>query len=66
MFILGDLAKCALTAFLYGYDERIYTIKYAKKAGMEVCSGMIIGLGEDMHQRIEHSFLLRELNRMFI
>lgn len=46
----------------HGYDERIDTIKHAKKAGMEVCSGMIIGLGETIKQRIEHSFLLRELN----
>ncbi|PJI08150.1 MULTISPECIES: biotin synthase BioB [Clostridium] len=46
----------------HGYDERIDTIKYAKKAGMEVCSGMIIGLGETIEQRIEHSFLLKELN----
>lgn len=29
---------------------------------MEVCSGMIIGMGETMKQRIEHSFLLKELD----
>jgi biotin synthase len=46
----------------HGYDERIDTIRYAKKAGMEVCSGMIIGLGETMEQRIEHAFLLKELD----
>lgn len=46
----------------HGYDERIDTIRYAKEAGMEVCSGMIIGLGESMEQRIEHTFLLKELN----
>lgn len=45
----------------HGYDERIDTIRYAKEAGMEVCSGMIIGLGETMEQRIEHAFLLKEL-----
>lgn len=44
------------------YDERIDTIKYAKEAGMEVCSGMIIGMGETMEQRIEHTFLLKELD----
>lgn len=46
----------------HGYDERIDTIRYAKEAGMEVCSGMIIGMGESMQQRIEHAFLLKELN----
>lgn len=45
----------------HGYDERIDTIRYAKEAGMEVCSGMIIGLGETMEQRIEHAFLLKKL-----
>lgn len=45
----------------HGYNERIDTIKHAKKAGMEVCSGMIIGMGESMEQRIEHTFLLKEL-----
>ncbi|GEA15585.1 biotin synthase [Moorella sp. E308F] len=44
------------------YDERIETIRYAKEAGMEVCSGMIIGMGESMEQRIEHTFLLKELD----
>lgn len=46
----------------HGYDERIDTIRYAKKAGMEVCSGMIIGLGETMDQRMEHAFLLKDLD----
>lgn len=45
----------------HGYDERVQTIQFAKQAGMEVCSGMIIGLGETMAQRIEHAFLLKEL-----
>lgn len=46
----------------HGYAERIDTIRFAKKAGMEVCSGMIIGMGETPEQRIEHAFLLKELN----
>ncbi|HCC00597.1 MAG TPA: biotin synthase BioB [Ruminococcaceae bacterium] len=45
----------------HGYNERVDTIRYAKQAGMEVCSGMIIGMGETMAQRIEHAFLLKEL-----
>ena len=46
----------------HGYTERINTIKYAQKAGMEVCSGMIVGMGETPEQRLEHTFLLKELN----
>lgn len=45
----------------HGYEERIQTIRFAKQADMEVCSGMIIGLGETMAQRIEHAYLLKEL-----
>lgn len=45
----------------HGYAERINTIKFAKMAGMEVCSGMIIGMGETPKQRLEHTFLLKEL-----
>lgn len=44
------------------YDEKIQTIQYAKKAGLEVCSGGIIGLGESMKDRIMLAFELRNLN----
>ncbi|GAV22769.1 biotin synthase BioB [Carboxydothermus pertinax] len=44
------------------YDERIETIKRVKKAGMEVCCGGIIGMGETMEQRIEFAFTLKELD----
>lgn len=43
------------------YDERINTIKYAQKAGMNVCSGGIIGMGENMKDRIEMAMTLRGL-----
>ncbi|QNB44935.1 biotin synthase BioB [Thermanaerosceptrum fracticalcis] len=43
------------------YDERIHTIRVAHQAGLEVCSGGIIGLGETMLQRIEMAFELKEL-----
>ncbi|ADU26917.1 biotin synthase BioB [Ethanoligenens harbinense] len=46
----------------HGYDERVQTIRFAKQAGLEVCSGMIIGMGETMAQRIEHAYLLKELD----
>jgi len=43
------------------YDEKIETIKNAKRAGLEVCSGGIIGLGESMEDRIDMIFDLRSL-----
>lgn len=43
------------------YDEKIATIKSAMKAGLEVCSGGIIGMGESMEDRIDMAFTLREL-----
>lgn len=42
-------------------DEKIRTIKWALEAGMEVCSGGIIGMGETMEQRIELAVTLLEL-----
>ena len=45
----------------HSYDERIDTISAAKKAGMKVCSGTIIGLGESLEDRVRLALLLREL-----
>lgn len=35
------------------YDQKIQTIKWAMEAGLEVCSGGIMGLGETMEDRID-------------
>lgn len=43
------------------YQQRIYTIRFAQEAGLNICSGGIIGLGEEMEDRIEMALLLREL-----
>jgi len=43
------------------YEDRINTIKNAKDAGLEVCCGGIIGMGESMEQRIKMAFEIREL-----
>ncbi len=43
------------------YDEKINTIKIAVEAGLKVCSGVIIGMGETMKQRVEMAVELREL-----
>jgi biotin synthase len=44
------------------YDERVDTIRAAKAAGVRVCSGGIIGMGEEPLHRAELAFALRELD----
>jgi biotin synthase len=44
------------------YDEDTATVKIAKDAGLSVCSGGIIGLGETMEHRVEMAMTLRELD----
>ncbi|NEZ46440.1 biotin synthase BioB [Clostridium niameyense] len=46
----------------HSYDERINTIKNAQRAGLKVCCGGIIGLGESMEDRIDLAFELNSLN----
>lgn len=43
------------------YDQKIDTIKAAKEAGMEICSGGLIGLGEGFEDRIDMALELRDL-----
>ena len=42
-------------------QDKIRSIEAARKAGMEVCSGGIMGLGESMEDRIDLAITLREL-----
>ncbi len=44
------------------FEERINTVKAVKKAGLECCSGGIIGLGESWEDRISMAETLKELN----
>jgi biotin synthase len=43
------------------YQDRINTVKLAKKYGIEVCCGVIIGMGETREQRIEMAQELAEI-----
>lgn len=43
------------------YDDKIESIKLAQKAGFDVCSGGIIGMGETWEDRIDMAVSLSEL-----
>jgi biotin synthase len=42
------------------YEDRIETIGFLKKAGIKICSGGIIGMGETREDRCDLAFALRE------
>jgi biotin synthase len=44
------------------FSDRVNTAKIIKKAGLELCSGGIIGMGENSKQRLELAFSLATLN----
>jgi len=43
------------------YDDRINTLKIARKAGLQLCTGGILGLGETRKQRLELILELMDL-----
>ncbi len=43
------------------YQDRIDTIKAVQKAGMTVCCGGIIGMGESIEDRVEMAFEIKDL-----
>lgn len=47
-------------------DDKLTTIERARRAGFEICSGGIIGMGETMRQRIELALELREFSPVSI
>jgi biotin synthase len=46
----------------HDYEDDIETIRAAKSAGLSVCAGALIGMGESISHRIELAETLRELN----
>ncbi len=44
-----------------GYEEDMKTVLLARRAGLSVCAGGIIGLGEGMTHRVELALTIREL-----
>lgn len=45
----------------HSMTDKLETIRAAREAGMEVCSGGIIGMGESMEDRISLAFMLNDL-----
>ena len=45
----------------HSFEDNIETVKSAKKAGLKVCSGVIIGMGESRLDRIK---MAKEINRL--
>lgn len=43
------------------YEERLETIRHLKQAGIKICSGGILGMGETREDRCELAFALKEL-----
>src|ERR1043166_6156095 len=48
------------------YEDRVETIRHLKKAGIKICSGGIIGMGETREDRCDLAFSLRELGANII
>lgn len=44
------------------FSDKINAIKAAQKAGLDICSGGIMGLGENNEDRVDMAFTIRELN----
>lgn len=44
------------------YQDRINTVNLVKKYGMELCCGVIIGMGETVEQRVEMALELSQIN----
>ncbi len=58
--------ECARSFFpkvctTHGYDEQLETIRAAKRLGLKLCSGGILGMGETPEQRVELAETIRGL-----
>ena len=49
------------TCTTHTYDDRLGTIGHLKKAGIKICSGGIIGMGETREDRCDLAFSLKEI-----
>jgi biotin synthase len=49
------------TCTTHTYEDRLQTIGHLKKAGLKICSGGIIGMGETREDRCDLAFTLKEI-----
>ncbi|MDX1953011.1 MAG: biotin synthase BioB [Verrucomicrobiota bacterium] len=50
----------------HSYEDRVETIRHLKNAGIKICSGGIIGMGETVQDRCDLAFSLRDLGANII
>ena len=50
----------------HSYDDRLTTLQYLKRAGIQLCCGGILGMGETRDDRCELAFALRELDPAYV
>lgn len=48
------------------YEERVQTIQFLKNAGISICSGGILGMGETREDRCDLVFSLKEIGADFV
>jgi biotin synthase len=48
------------------YEDRLETIQHLKRAGIRICSGGIIGMGETRQDRCDLAFALKEIGADFV
>ena len=46
----------------HSYDDRLDTLKTARDVGLELCAGLIVGMGEEYNDLIDVAFELKGLN----
>jgi biotin synthase len=50
----------------HGFEDRLQTIRHLKQAGIRVCCGGILGLGETRDDRCDLAFTLQEIDSDFV
>ena len=58
---IGILTEEQAKALAHTWQDRLNTCKLVKKYGMELCCGVILGMGESVEQRIEMALELAEI-----